>query len=165
MSNTASSRADPVVVFPLGRWCPPQETSQPHPPQLMYQNATIQVYGTWIKTYYILCSKAYIATLTMCYNPPLVRDKLLGAPTFVKLVYSSCPSRKIGSNLINRWLFVSLTHYGLVMPYDIKKTWSALVQLMACCLTAPNHYMNQCWPISSEVLRYLPQSNAKDTYT
>ena len=34
MSNTAPSRADPVVVFPLGRWCPPQETSQPHPPQV-----------------------------------------------------------------------------------------------------------------------------------
>ena len=33
MSNTAPSRADPVVVFPLGRWCPPQKTSQPHPPQ------------------------------------------------------------------------------------------------------------------------------------
>ena len=32
MSNTAPSRADPVVVFPLGRRCPPQETSQPHPP-------------------------------------------------------------------------------------------------------------------------------------
>ena len=31
MSNAAPSRADPVVVFPLGRWCPPQETSQPHP--------------------------------------------------------------------------------------------------------------------------------------
>ena len=32
MSNTAPSRADPVVVFPLSQWCPPQETSQPHPP-------------------------------------------------------------------------------------------------------------------------------------
>ena len=32
MSNTAPSRADPMVVFPLSRWCPPQETSQPHPP-------------------------------------------------------------------------------------------------------------------------------------
>ena len=35
MSKTAPSRADPVVVFPLGRWCPPQETSQPHPPPLV----------------------------------------------------------------------------------------------------------------------------------
>ena len=34
MSNTAPSRADPVVVFPLGWWCPPQETSQPHPPPM-----------------------------------------------------------------------------------------------------------------------------------
>ena len=32
MSKTAPYRADPVVVFPLSRWCPPQETSQPHPP-------------------------------------------------------------------------------------------------------------------------------------
>ena len=30
MSNIAPSRADPVVVFPLSRWCPPQETS-PNP--------------------------------------------------------------------------------------------------------------------------------------
>ena len=31
-SSTAPSRADPVVVFPLCRWCPQQETSQPtHP--------------------------------------------------------------------------------------------------------------------------------------
>ena len=37
MSNTAPSRADPVVVFPLGWWCPPQETSQPHPPQFTYR--------------------------------------------------------------------------------------------------------------------------------
>ena len=38
MSNTAPSKADPVVVFPLGRWCPPQETSQPHPPLLQRKN-------------------------------------------------------------------------------------------------------------------------------
>ena len=30
-STTAPSRAYPVVVFPLCRWCPPQETSQSHP--------------------------------------------------------------------------------------------------------------------------------------
>ena len=40
ISNTASSKADPVMVFPLGRWCPPWETSQPHPPQeLQSENA------------------------------------------------------------------------------------------------------------------------------
>ena len=31
---------------------------------------------------------------------------------------------------------------------------STLVQVMACCLTAPSHYLNQCWLIISDVQRY-----------
>ena len=30
------------------------------------------------------------------------------------------------------------------------RSWSTLVQVMACCLTAPSHYLNQCWLIISE---------------
>ena len=30
-------------------------------------------------------------------------------------------------------------------------TWSSLVQAMACCLTVPIHYLNQCWLSISEV--------------
>ena len=26
-------------------------------------------------------------------------------------------------------------------------SWSTLVQVMVCCLTAPSHYLNQCWLI------------------
>ena len=29
---------------------------------------------------------------------------------------------------------------------------STLAQVMACCLTAPSHYLNQCWPIIRKVL-------------
>ena len=32
------------------------------------------------------------------------------------------------------------------------KSWSTLVQVMACCLMAPSHYLNQCWLIISKVL-------------
>ena len=32
------------------------------------------------------------------------------------------------------------------------RSWSTLVQVMACCLTAPSHYLNQCWLIISKVL-------------
>ena len=32
------------------------------------------------------------------------------------------------------------------------RTWSNLAQVMACCLTAPSHYLNQCWLIMSELL-------------
>ena len=39
---------------------------------------------------------------------------------------------------------------------------------MACCLTAPSHYLNQCWLIISEVLWHSPEGNfiwkARDMY-
>ena len=35
---------------------------------------------------------------------------------------------------------------------------------MVCCLMAPNHYLNQCWLIISEVLWYLHESNFKVQY-
>ena len=38
-------------------------------------------------------------------------------------------------------------------------TWSILVQVMACCLTAPSHYPNQCWLLISVVLWHSPESN------
>ena len=45
----------------------------------------VRVYGaSRLKhvTFYV-----HIASLAMCYSPPLVRDKLLGASAFVKLYY------------------------------------------------------------------------------
>ena len=34
------------------------------------------------------------------------------------------------------------------------RTCPALVQVMACCLTAPRHYLNQCWLITNKVSWY-----------
>ena len=34
------------------------------------------------------------------------------------------------------------------MPQDLTDDWLTLTQVMACCLTAPRHYLNQCWLIS-----------------
>ena len=36
---------------------------------------------------------------------------------------------------------------------------STLVQAMACCLTAPSHYLNQCWLIISEAFSYSLEGN------
>ena len=36
---------------------------------------------------------------------------------------------------------------------------SPLAQVMACCLTAPSHYLNQCWLMISEVLWHSAESN------
>ena len=35
------------------------------------------------------------------------------------------------------------------------RSWSTLVQVMACCLTAPSHYLNQIWLIISKVLWHI----------
>ena len=45
-------------------------------------------------------------------------------------------------------------HCGLVMPYG-NRDCSTLAEVMACCLPAPSHYLNQCWFIIS---------NANDIY-
>ena len=36
---------------------------------------------------------------------------------------------------------------------------TTVAQVMACCLTAPSHYLNQCWLIICEVLCHWPVSN------
>ena len=33
-----------------------------------------------------------------------------------------------------------------------QRSGSILTQVMACCLTAPSHYLNQCWLVISEVV-------------
>ena len=44
-----------------------------------------------------------------------------------------------------RMLEFLLTHCGLVMSLGNIDLGSTLAQVMACCLTAPSHYLNQCW--------------------
>ena len=39
------------------------------------------------------------------------------------------------------------------------RSGSTLAQVMACCLTAPSHYLNQCWLIMNGVLWHSPKTN------
>ena len=36
---------------------------------------------------------------------------------------------------------------------------SILAQVMACCLTAPSHFLNQCWVLISEILWHPPEGD------
>ena len=50
----------------------------------------------------------------------------------------------------NRVILInSLGSGGAILRW---RSWSTLVQVMACCLTAPSHYLNQCWLIVRKVL-------------
>ena len=44
------------------------------------------------------------------------------------------------------------------MPYDPSSYKSTLLQVMAWCLTAPSHYLNQCW-LSSMILYGVTGAN------
>ena len=52
-------------------------------------------------------------------------------------------------------------------PSDAIWRWRSrltLVQAMACCLTAPSHYLNQCWLMITDVQWQSPEGNfATDT--
>ena len=82
-------------------------------------------------------------------------DKLLSEPMMFSLlfIYFTQPQRvKKGGYT---WCLSStrreLAHWGLVTPYGDKRSGSTLAQVMACCLTAPSHYLNQSWFIISKV--------------
>ena len=56
-----------------------------------------------------------------------------------------------------------LQYCGLVTPHG-DRFESILVQVMACCLMAPSHYLNQCSFVIVEVQWHLSDSNfARDT--
>ena len=61
--------------------------------------------------------------------------------------------------------FVSWQHGGTVDSLWLSEAiWrprsgSALAQVMACCLTAPSHYLNLCWLIINEVQGQSSEGN------
>ena len=40
-----------------------------------------------------------------------------------------------------------------------RRSGSTLAQVMACCLTAPSHYLNQCWLIISKIQTHSSDGN------
>ena len=68
-------------------------------------------------------------------------------------------------------LCFSTFNFNSLWPGDAiwwQRSGSTLAQVMACCLTAPSHYLNQCWLIISEVQWYsqeMPQPAITKIYS
>ena len=69
-----------------------------------------------------------------------------------------------------RWYYIDLYMVKAEFSLWINSLWpsdtiwwhrpgSTLVQVMACCLMAPSHYMKQYWVIISEILWHSPNDN------
>ena len=62
------------------------------------------------------------------------------------------------------WLKIQINSSSPSAAYMHQWTGSALVQIVACCLMAPSHYLNQCWLISSEVQWHSSEDNFHKQY-
>ena len=103
---------------------------------LKSQNTTMRVYGAWIKTHYVLCSK-HIAALALYYDWGLVRNKPLGVPASVKLVY-----------------YDHLEGLVLVHRCDLQITWHLCLQewnLRKCLISSWHQIITPKTPTKSSV--------------
>ena len=135
--------------------------------EILLQNWLYEIYGDiyWyvkitrrgymehgLKKYFVLCSK-HIAHLTVCYNFPLVRDKPLGAPAFVKLLLVN---RQDIPNVNCRWFWrtrdIRDQNYMLVPLVECPHY---VTQKHVCCLYSPTCI----WIITTEVYRGTVKSN------
>ena len=60
------------------------------------------------------------------------------------------------------WYLSWLMFVNSLWPSDAiwqQASMSTLVQVMACCLTAPSHYLNKCWFIFSKVQWHSVEGN------
>ena len=58
----------------------------------------------------------------------------------------------ISGNIERKWMPLDLINsLWLSVAIWRQRSGSTLAQVMACCLTAPSHYLNQCWLIISKV--------------
>ena len=74
----------------------------------------------------------------------------------------NCKCQHYSANI--RWVGLAHRKAWINSPWPADailwhKSGSKLVQVMACCLTAPSHYLNQCWEIISEVLMQSHEGN------
>ena len=78
--------------------------------------------------------------------------------------YSETTECPLKSNLSsNEWKYQQISRYCNSLWPSVAiwqhRSGSTLAQVMACCLTAPSHYLHQCWLIISGVQWHPPEGN------
>ena len=68
------------------------------------------------------------------------------------------------TDLLNQQFLMALELIPINTLWPSDAIWwdryeSTLAQVMACCLTAPNHYLSQCWLLISKIMWHSPDSN------
>ena len=82
-------------------------------------------------------------------RPQWVNTRLMAWASNI-FVRTSLPKKKVVWNVNWLWLSDAIQWH---------RSWLTLSKLMACWLTAPSNYLNQCWLIITGILWHSPESN------
>ena len=94
-------------------------------PQTPRQNTTKRKLWTWVLWYAVILHTWQSPAGSRC-----IISHLWGEST------TGFPSQRANNARFPQSQFLDTCNPG-----------STLAQVMACCLTAPSHYLNQCWPV------------------
>ena len=75
---------------------------------------------------------------------------------------NTVPKTQLDNHMCHLWFVVHDIPINSWWPSDAiwqQRPGPTLSQVMAWCLMAPSHYLNQCWPLITEVLWYTLESN------
>ena len=85
--------------------------------------------------------------------------------TSSNVINSTCSCQNLGSTVqVLEWRIVQSVMIKPLRPSDAiwrQRSWTTLAQVMACCLTAPSHYLNQCRLIITEVYWHSSERNSQ----
>ena len=109
------------------------------------------------------CRRSFCPNIDQIYNfiQILLGPILNFEPRTPTDFYPECPPPGPIRLLLN-FFSPSFTEINLLWPSEAiwwDRSGSTLAQVMACCLTAPSHYLNQCRLITNRVLCHSPKTN------
>ena len=126
-----------------------------------------------VKTLYSLdplnmpCGGLMPIKYAMIYDIILLKKCSLSISYLCSILLNNYPLCKVFfMYLIIGWVAARLWWW---MPINSLSPWEAiwrrrsgwtLAQVLACCLTAPSHYLKPCWLITRRVLWYLPKGSS-----
>ena len=127
-----------------------------------------EIFSTWITKMCLKLTNLELQLYPSCATE--LKFMQLKSYFFHKYTFIYLRIHPTGELSVQRTCIASMTltelDFNSLVPSDAiwrHRTWSILIHVMAWCLMAPSHYLNQCWLLISEVLWYSPQGNFKTT--
>ena len=113
--------------------------------------------------HYVIWHNVPISFQQVVTLPHLAYKQFIGKLSVVNMgsiIAVSCWARMVVKHSVShRWGISVLNSFWPSDAIWRQRSRSTLVRVMACCLTAPSHYLNQCWLIISKIEWHSSEGN------